>query len=83
MRAEAEVGFHAEGASGPWRDGAAERGAAAPAGDAVGAEEREEALLGGRVAVRADGRHHGGAFFPGEEVGHRTERATVGRVDNP
>ena len=32
VRAEDEVGFHAEGASGPWRDGAAERGAAAPAG---------------------------------------------------
>ena len=37
VRAEDDVRFHAEGASGPWRGGAAERGAAAPAGDAVAA----------------------------------------------
>lgn len=47
-----------------------EVGAAAPAGVGVRAEEGGEAQLGGGVAVRADGGHHGGTFLPGEDISH-------------
>jgi hypothetical protein len=60
----------------------AKRCAPPPAGDAVGAKYRDEPQLGGRVAALADGRHDGGAFPLGENVGHGTERATGRRVDN-
>ena len=68
--AEDEVGFYAEGF---WFCGVgrpAKRRAPPPAGDAVGAKDRDEPQLGGRVAARADGRHDGGAFSLGEDVGH-------------
>ena len=68
VRAENEVGFHAEGLQPRPFAFSPERGTAAPAGDAVGAEERYEAQLGGCIAPRADGGHHGGVFSPGEGV---------------
>ena len=71
VRAEDEVRFHAEGLQPRPFAFPPERGTAAPAGDAVGAEERYEAQLGGCIAPRADGGHHGGVFSPGEGVRHR------------
>ena len=56
---EDKVGFHAEGLQLQPFAFPPERGSSAPAGEAVGAEERDEAQLGGGVAVRADG---GGLF---------------------
>ena len=58
-------------------------GAAAPKaaidehGEVVGAEERDDAQLGGGVAVRADGRHHRGAFSAGENVDRNRARMPI------
>ena len=82
-RAEDEVGFYAEFLQLQTFNFPLERSSSPPAGDAVGAKDRDEPQLGGRVAARADGRHDGGAFSLGENVGHGTERATRRRVDNP
>ena len=55
VRAEDEVGHPAEGFFRRARSGPAERGSSAPAREAVGAEERDEAQFGGGAAARADG----------------------------
>ena len=81
--AEDEVGFYAEFFLPQAFNFPLERSSSPPAGDAVGAKDRDEPQLGGRVAARADGRHDGGALSFGENVGHGTERATRRRVDNP
>ncbi len=64
--AEDEVGFCAEGLQLQTFNFPLERSSSPPAGDAVGAEERDEAQLGGGIAPRADGRHHRRALFARE-----------------
>jgi len=45
-------------------------GAPSPAGDRVGQKNPDQPQLGGLVAAGTYGRHDGGAFAPGEDVGH-------------
>lgn len=47
-----------------------ERSSSPPTGVTVGAEESDERLRGGGVAVRAEVGHHGGMFFLAEAIGH-------------
>ena len=69
-RAEDEVGSDAEFLQLQTFTFPLERSSPPPAGDAVGAKDRDEPQLGGRIAARADGRHDGGAFSFREDVGH-------------
>jgi len=77
-RTEDEVGFYAEFLQLQTFNFPLERSSPPPAGDAVGAKDRDEPQLGGRVAARADGRHDGGAFSLRKDVGH--ERGEPVRV---
>ena len=66
MRSEDEVGFYPKRLQLQPCNFPLEQSSSPPAGDAVRAEERDEAQLGGGIASRADGRHHRGALFARE-----------------
>ena len=83
LRSEHEVWVHPEGLHLQPCNFPLERSSPPPAGDAVGAKDRDEPPLGGRNAPGADDGHRGGAFSFGENVGHGSKRVTGQRVDNP